>query len=82
MAYNFDKYTLSDIQHLDAPYDYGSVMHYGSHAFAKGFGPTIVPTAEGMPIGQRRGLSETDFSKINKLYGCPNLRSAPPSQEL
>jgi len=71
MAYNFDKYTLSDIQHLDAPYDYASVMHYGSHAFAKGFGPTIVPKQPASLLGQRKGLSDVDIQKVNKLYNCP-----------
>lgn len=73
MEYNFDKYTWNDIQSLQEPYDYGSVMHYGTHAFAKGYGPTI-QTLDGVPrtMGQRVGLSETDLEKINKLYGCKN----------
>ena len=71
MEYNFDKYTWNDIQSLEEPYDLGSVMHYGTHAFAKGFGPTIVPKdGSSLIMGQRAGLSETDLEKINKLYGC------------
>ena len=77
MAYNFDKYTLSDIQHLDAPYDYSSVMHYGSHAFAKGYGPTIVPKKPASLLGQRNGLSDIDIWKINKLYNCPGIKPLP-----
>lgn len=71
MEYNFDKYTWNDIQSLEEPYDYGSVMHYGTHAFAKGFGPTILPKDGSSQImGQRVGLSDVDLEKINKLYGC------------
>ena len=33
--YNFDKYTLSEIDHLGASYDTCSLMHYGSHFFSK-----------------------------------------------
>ncbi|KAI1291941.1 Zinc metalloproteinase nas-13 [Halotydeus destructor] len=76
MAYNFDKYTLEEIQHLDVPYDYGSVMHYGSHAFAKGFGPTIVPRAPATNIGQRKGLSDIDILKVNLLYNCPQAKKS------
>ena len=32
---NFEKYDLGKIDHLGAPYDPCSVMHYGAFAFAK-----------------------------------------------
>ena len=35
MKYNFMKYTLSQITHLNAPYDTCSVMHYNAYAFSK-----------------------------------------------
>ena len=35
MKYNFMKYTLTQIQHLNAPYDTCSVMHYSGTAFSK-----------------------------------------------
>lgn len=41
------------------PYDYGSIMHYGAYAFAKGNAPTIV-AANGAQLGQRDGLSPND----------------------
>ncbi len=57
----------------DEKYDYGSVMHYGTHAFSRGFGSTIsaikeVP--EGVRIGQRITMSDSDVRKINKHYKC------------
>lgn len=68
--YNFAKENLRKITHLGENYDYKSIMHYGSHAFAKGSEPTITPLKAGVTIGQRRGLSEIDVKKINKLYKC------------
>ena len=71
MEYNFDKYSWDEIQNLDTPYDYSSVMHYGTHAFAKGYAPTILPKdGSSSIIGQRNGLSELDLEKINRLYSC------------
>ena len=35
MKYNFMKYTLTQIQHLNAPYDTCSVMHYSGTAFSR-----------------------------------------------
>ncbi len=32
--------------------------------------PTIVPTEEGVIIGQRDGLSKTDIAEIRAYYGC------------
>ena len=41
MEYNFLKYSLNKINHLKAPYDTCSVMHYGPYAFSKNRKPTI-----------------------------------------
>jgi hypothetical protein len=57
----------------DEDYDYGSVMHYGTHAFSRGFGSTISAIKEvpkGVQIGQRLTMSDSDVRKINKLYKC------------
>lgn len=70
LEYNFKKYDWDKIQSLGVGYDYSSVMHYSTHAFAKGFGPTIVPLVTGVTIGQRKTMSETDILKINLLYKC------------
>uniref|UniRef100_A0A914EE62 Metalloendopeptidase n=1 Tax=Acrobeloides nanus TaxID=290746 RepID=A0A914EE62_9BILA len=69
----FDKYSLSMIDHLGTKYDYGSVMHYAPTAFSKNGKATIEPRKKGAEIGQRVGFSETDLYKVNKLYKCPQL---------
>ncbi len=70
--HNFDKYDRgTDI----GDYDYGSIMHYGRHAFAKAdpdnpgrWLTTIRPKRSGVTIGQRRALSSGDVSSINTVY--------------
>jgi len=50
-------------------YDYGSIMHYGENEFSKDLSlDSIVPKKEGVVIGQRAGLSDTDRRSVNRLY--------------
>ncbi|PFO19019.1 zinc metalloprotease [Bacillus thuringiensis] len=51
------------------PYDYGSIMHYGTHFFSKNNLPTIEPLTPGVTIGQRNGLSDGDVATVNMMYG-------------
>ena len=46
--HNFKKYSSSQINSLDTPYDYESVMHYGAKYFSKNNLPTIVPKQTGV----------------------------------
>ncbi|XP_067414183.1 astacin-like metalloendopeptidase [Emydura macquarii macquarii] len=66
---NFGKVNSNN---LGLPYDYSSVMHYGTYDFSNTSGKaTIVPVPDpSVPIGQRGGLSNLDVAKINKLYSC------------
>jgi astacin len=50
-------------------YDFGSIMHYPSDAFAKDpTKPTIITKPPGKPIGQRDGLSEEDKKTVKSMY--------------
>nr|XP_042900369.1 uncharacterized protein LOC107450195 [Parasteatoda tepidariorum] len=67
----FTKRSSDDVQTFNTIYDYNSVMHYGANVFSKNRSePTIVPLKKGKKIGQRRGFSDIDILKINKLYNC------------
>ena len=48
---NFKRYNVSVIDSLGTQYDYGSVMHYGTHFFAKNkTKPTIKAKQSGVRI--------------------------------
>jgi len=67
-------YKLEDgvtIDHLQTPYDYGSVLHYSAYAFAVDRNiPTIVPHDPNAEIGQRLIMSQLDIERVQILYGC------------
>ncbi|VVC91767.1 unnamed protein product [Leptidea sinapis] len=66
--HNFKKYTNDTVTDFGVRYDYGSVMHYPDTAFSINKNKTIVPLQEGVEIGQRKGLSDSDVAKLNKMY--------------
>lgn len=75
---NFERFTLgTQVDHLDQPYDFDSIMHYGEYSMSKKPGDrnfkTITPKfdlPDGVFIGQRTHLSSTDIKMIQLLYGC------------
>ena len=50
------------------PYDYGSIMHYGTDYFSKNGKPTLLPKVSGAQIGNRNGLSFQDSREIIAVY--------------
>ncbi|KAM8745389.1 meprin A subunit beta-like [Acanthopagrus schlegelii] len=70
--HNFRTYDDKTSSALGVPYDYGSVMHYSKTAFNIGSEPTIVTKIPQFMdvIGQRMGFSESDLTKLNRLYNC------------
>ncbi|XP_047188924.1 tolloid-like protein 2 [Scophthalmus maximus] len=64
---NFNK---RETDNLNVPYEYSSVMHYGSRDFSKNGRETITPIISTAAIGQRVGMTENDILKVNKLYSC------------
>jgi hypothetical protein len=59
------------------PYDYGSIMHYGSTAFSRSGRATIIPRQTNVMIGQREGFSALDRAAVESLYGTRGSRSTP-----
>lgn len=68
---NFNKVNLKKFGNYNTPYDYHSVMHYGTNSFAKS-GLTMVPKISGYAdkVGQRSKLSKGDKRRINNMYKC------------
>jgi len=68
MSSQFDKYDVG----LDAgPYDFGSIMHYGSTAFSSNNLPTITRKDGTSITAQRNALSTGDLLGVETLYGTP-----------
>ncbi|XP_030288293.1 meprin A subunit beta-like [Sparus aurata] len=70
--HNFRTYDDKTSSALGVPYDYGSVMHYSKTSFNIASEPTIVTKIPQFMdvIGQRMGFSESDLTKLNRLYNC------------
>nr|XP_058971464.1 zinc metalloproteinase nas-6-like isoform X1 [Pocillopora verrucosa] len=81
MAYNFHKYGTNRVDSRGVSYDYDSVMHYSSTAFANRRGVrTIVGKNGRTNLGQRYGLSRLDVEQAKMLY-CgqrPKPQTPPP----
>ena len=80
MAYNFHKYGSDRINSRGVSYDYDSIMHYSSTAFANRAGAkTIVGKNGRTNLGQRYGLSKKDIQQANLLYcGTRPVTKPPP----
>ena len=48
--HNFKKYGKTQIDSLNVPYDYGSIMHYGRRSFSNNGRDTIVPKKSGVRL--------------------------------
>lgn len=74
---NFRKERFLTIYGQDVPYDYNSVMHYGSFFFARERGMrTLHAKVKGVNIGQRERLSSLDIQKGRLLYQCDKERGS------
>lgn len=73
--HNFGKVSFTTHSDFGTPYDFYSLMHYGAYAFsADKSRPTIITRDEKYSkiIGQKRGLSNGDILRLNRMYDCPN----------
>lgn len=68
--FNFRKLEKTTASTFNVPYDYDSVMHYSKFAFSMN-GLETITVKSGAAIGQRVGMSDSDWTKVNNMY-CPN----------
>jgi len=68
---NFEKYSAKVITSFGEPYDYQSVMHYGSYDFSKN-GKKTIERLDGSDaeLGNEVGFTQIDVNKVNKMYPC------------
>lgn len=68
----FRKSAAWEASNFGTPYDYYSIMHYGTHAFSKNGRPTILTHGGkyNKIIGQNIKLSAGDVTRIRNMYRC------------
>jgi len=70
-AHNFNKYDRGTVDTLQVPYDYDSIMHYGTNDFSKNEKPILRSIKDPeRALGQRNGFTELDIQEIKALYEC------------
>lgn len=66
-------------ERIFTPFDYDSIMLYGSRAFSHEGKVTMSPTIPGVRIIDPRykpGLSEYDAYSVNRLYNCTAIKTS------
>ncbi|KNC22839.1 hypothetical protein FF38_08045 [Lucilia cuprina] len=80
---NFNKYNEWDVTSFGVEYDYASIMHYHATAYSKNGFTTIATVGdEYREIGQRRGLSEGDITKLKAINLLAYGYTAPVNTEI
>ena len=69
LEHAFNKYTTT-VDTMGFPYDYNSLLHYGTDYFTVNGKPTLVPKDASAKIGQRNVLSATDILEVRRYYQC------------
>lgn len=69
--HNFNKYDESKVTDYGTAYDYQSLMHYSGKAFSKNKKDTMEALKPFKTLGQRKGFTDTDLVKLNKMYAEP-----------
>ena len=67
----FRKITASVVNSYGVNYDFQSVMHYPSNAFAKHPGLETMKSKNGnRQLGNTQGLTEKDIKQVQRMYKC------------
>ena len=74
MKYNFMKYSLTKITHLDAPYDTCSVMHYSGYAFSSVSPIFPIPEKELSSNVYSSSMSTKAGRQIIALMACSSVK--------
>ncbi|CAL1540694.1 unnamed protein product [Lymnaea stagnalis] len=75
---NFNKYKTSEVNTHGVPYDYQSIMHYGTDALPDSI-TTLDPDFQSK-IGQRDGFTFKDIKTANLMYNCSANMKCPAIQ--
>lgn len=74
----FNKINPGSHLNFGTPYEYSSCMHYHGYGFALNSNiPTIYardPKYQNQLGSGSKGASDDDFRRLNRMYGCTNLR--------
>ena len=67
----FRKITASVVNSYGVKYDFESVMHYPSNAFARYPGLKTMKSKDGnQKLGNTQGLTEKDIKQVQRMYNC------------
>ncbi|CAF5125828.1 unnamed protein product, partial [Rotaria sp. Silwood1] len=67
---NFRKYNTSEVDTVNTPYDFDSIMHYGRNFFSINGSDTLVALNSSITFGETDTLSFYDIQAIRNFYGC------------
>uniref|UniRef100_A0A914EAS4 Metalloendopeptidase n=1 Tax=Acrobeloides nanus TaxID=290746 RepID=A0A914EAS4_9BILA len=73
--HSYAKYTSTNTNNYQVPYDYGSVMHYAEEGFTANPTQPVMIAYDPLyqnTMGQRTGPSFNDILLVNRHYGCLN----------
>ena len=68
---SFLRKSEANVDMLNTPYDYSSVMHYSRVAFSRNGLPTIETIQPNAVIGHTGNMSAIDIQRVRLFYNCP-----------
>ncbi|XP_052747562.1 high choriolytic enzyme 1-like [Bicyclus anynana] len=82
-AFAFNRMARNRVSLLSLPYEYGSNMHYSTHAFSANGRPTITATRSFQGVmGNDHSVTHWDWLRLRRHYNCPGAWNERDIQEL